>query len=99
MRGIVFQWFASYLSYRFQFVQNGSNVSNYLYFQSGVPQSSISGPILFTLFINDITSVVQNIEVIMYADDTSIFISGESISDIFTRGNSMFAALLYMVYR
>ena len=28
----------------------------------------------------------------MYADDTSIFISGESISDIFTHGNSMFAA-------
>ena len=29
----------------------------------------------------------------MYADDTSIFILGESISDIFTRDNSMFAAL------
>ena len=29
----------------------------------------------------------------MYTDDTSIFKSGESISDIFTRGNSIFAAL------
>ena len=29
----------------------------------------------------------------MYADDSSIFISGESISDIFTRGNSIFATL------
>ena len=93
IRGIILQWFASYLSDRFQLVQNGNNVSNYLRVQSGVPQDSILEPILFTLFINGITSVVQNIKLIMYADDTSIFTSGESISDIFTRGNLMFAAL------
>ena len=39
---------------------------------SGVPQGSVLGPVLFTLFVNDIPSMVSS-PTFMFADDTKIF--------------------------
>jgi len=39
---------------------------------SGVPQGSVLGPFLFTMFVNDIPSIVSS-PVFMFADDTKIF--------------------------
>ena len=39
---------------------------------SGVPQGSVLGPILFTMFVNDIPSIVSS-PTFMFADDTKIF--------------------------
>ena len=39
---------------------------------SSVPQGSVLGPVLFTLFVNDIPSMVSN-PTFMFADDTKIF--------------------------
>jgi hypothetical protein len=49
-------------------VLNGSN-SKWTDVTSGIPQGSVLGPILFTIYINDLPDVVQNVAK-LFADDT-----------------------------
>ena len=98
-RGIALQWFESHLSNHFQFVLNGANVSNYLPILKGVPRGSILGPILFILFIYDITNAVSAIKIVKYADETSVFISNSSLHELFFTSNDAFEKNLYLVHR
>ena len=55
-----------------------------------MPEGAILGPILFFLFTNNITNAVSFIEIVMYADDTSVFISNSSLHELFVTYNDAF---------
>ena len=68
-------WFSSYLSNRFQAVCINSELSDKLPIQSGVPQGSILGAILFNIYVNDLPSVPQCCKSKTYVDDNKLYIT------------------------
>lgn len=66
------EWIRAFLSNRRQRVRVNDSISSWKPVVSGIPQGSILGPILFTLFVNDIPAQIQSI-ISMYADDTKLF--------------------------
>jgi hypothetical protein len=69
------KWFTSYLSDRKQAVRINSTLSDALTTASGVPQGSILGPLLFTIYVNDLPTVPQNSSPECYVDDTKLYMS------------------------
>lgn len=64
--------FKSYLSNRKQYVSLDNIVSDFGKITTGVPQGSILGPLLFIIYINDISNSTSLLNVISYADDTTL---------------------------
>ena len=73
IRGIAHEWFISYLSSRQQSVMYNGHESEFKMMKCGVPQGSIMGPLLFLLYINDLTDVSNFFMPILFADDTNLF--------------------------
>ena len=71
VRGQLYNWFKDYLSSRQQCVVLKGKQSDFLTIQSGAPQGSVLGPLLFLIYINDITHNIESI-IKLFADDTSI---------------------------
>ena len=70
-RGIVLEWFKNYLSNRTQYVSFNKCTSEPGTFICGIPERSILGPLLFILYVNDITYTSNELEFILFADDTT----------------------------
>ncbi len=68
-------WFRSYLTGRTQSTKMGTITSKLAPVTYGVPQGSILGPLLFTLYVNDLPKVVNDGFISLYADDTAICIA------------------------
>ena len=67
--GVSSKWFKNYLSGRRQTVSGGSVT---LPLSHGVAQGSLVGPILFLIFINDLSNFLPHGRLLSYADDTQL---------------------------
>jgi len=72
IQGNILKWIKSFLSNRTQQVVLNGKKSSSVPVTSGVPQGSVLGPLLFSIFINDLPSIVSS-PILMFADDTKIF--------------------------
>ena len=75
-----FELMKNYLSDRKQYVKYNVHESDVMAIKTGVPQGSILGPLLFSICINDLVTVSNKLNFLMYADDTTIYFNLEDFS-------------------
>ncbi|CAG4940655.1 unnamed protein product [Colias eurytheme] len=89
IRGLALDWFSSYLTNRKQYVKIDGIASEVLPIKFGVPQGSILGPTLFTLYINEIVNLPLNsAQIISYADDTAIIFHSNGWDEVYKLAES-----------
>ena len=82
LRNNIYEWFKSYLANRSQYVMYNNSKSETKHITHGVPQGSSLGPLLFILYINDLSRASDLLFSILFADDTSVYIEGQSYTGV-----------------
>ena len=72
IEGNLLHWFRNFLTNRQQRVVVRGTFSSWTHVRSGVPQETILGPILFLIYVNDISSNISS-SIKMFADDTKVY--------------------------
>ena len=81
IRGKAYDLLKSYLTNRYQYVHINNNSSILKQIKYGVPQGYILGPLIYIIYVNDFSNVI-NCNSKLYADDTCLTIKEKTIDSI-----------------
>jgi len=82
IRGVLLDWFRSYLTDRKQYVFYNGLSSDLKSITCGVPQGSVLGPLLFLLYINDLPNISKVLNFFLFADDTNIYYESDNLANL-----------------
>nr|CAH7747027.1 unnamed protein product [Callosobruchus chinensis] len=82
IKGITCDWILSYMTERKLQVRIENTLSDIYDVGLCVPQGSVLDPLLFLLYVNDLPKCISSGAVIMFADDTTITVSGYALNDL-----------------
>ena len=82
IRGKLLTWLTTYLSNRVQTVVINGVKSYPATVRSGVPQGTVLGPVLFILYLNDLTKVIKHSVISSFADDTRLLKEIQNTNDV-----------------
>ena len=85
--GQLYQMIESYLENRQPYVELNGVKSSMKTVACGVPQGSLLGPILFSVYMNDLPDITSTGEIHLYADDVAAFVKGENVDECVSKLN------------
>ena len=92
-RGIISNWFSSYLNNRRQTTEINNMISEQQSIDCGVPQGSVLGPLLFLIYMNDIQYSSTKFKFFLFADDTNILYANKNLRTLETVINTELASV------
>ena len=87
IHGVAHKFFSSFLSNRCQYVSLNNKQSTCKKIACGVPQGSVLGPLLFTMYINDINSSTSDCPK-MFANDTCLILQDNTLNHLYNKVSS-----------
>ena len=82
IRGVAFDWFKSYLSDETHYATINNERSEIQIINYGVPPGSILGPLLFLIYIIDLSRSIKISKIHQFADYTNLLYASSSVKDI-----------------
>merc|ERR1711860_264122 len=86
--GGIKRWFNCYLSGRQSRVNFRNATSTSRNVSTGVPQGAVTSPILFNFYLSDLPPIPNDVFLIQYADDISIFLKGTDVKALSAKANA-----------
>ena len=85
IRGIPLQLLKSYLSERYQVVKVNDVISEIKLINTGVPQGSVLGPLLYLIYVNELPNISNQFSTCLFADDTTLIFKNSNKYELFNQ--------------